>query len=89
METIDTGTALFNAGIWSEPIKKPVYGCLGANQQPIEVWQIPFNYKALISGDSIKNDYDERLYYNGEFYTLFTDNPQIFLGTWFCKWEKC
>lgn len=34
------------------------------------------------------NDFGDSLYYNGEYYTLITNDITAYLGNWFCKWKS-
>lgn len=84
----DMGHSLYNPLIWPEPIRKPANAWLGRDFCEIPLDQIPFDHSVLSPTECIKNQWDEVLIFQGAYYQLFTNNPDIYLKNWFCEWKK-
>lgn len=87
--TIDLEHSLYNQNIWPTPIRKPhVDTTLGLHFTHISKEQIPFDYRELVVGDVIENEFGDRLRWGGDAYRLYTNDGSAFLANWFCVWTK-
>lgn len=86
--TISIGGCLFNPSIWPEPIRKPANIWLGRNFCEIPLSQIPFDHSAMFPTERIKNEWGEVLIFQEDCYQILTNDPDVYLKNWFCRWEQ-